>query len=346
MKKKTILLIGNFLSTKGGTTSVFEDLAKGLQTTNNWDILTTPSYNNRFTHLTGIISTIIFQRNKYSLANIEVYSTLAFLWAEISSYLLSWLRKPFILSLHGGGLPQLAKKSPQRVARILNSADAATTPSKYIKAELKNLRDDIIYLPNGINLSSYKFKLRTNPNPKLCWLRAFHKIYNPQLAIEAMAKLYKTFPDITLVMIGPDKNDGTFGKCVDLAIKKGVLDHIRFVGSVKKTAVPDWLNKGDIFLNTTNYESFGVSVAEAAACGLPIVTTNVGELGYLWKTEIDALLVPPGDAEKMSIAVNRILTEQGLAEKISTNARKIAENFDWSVVLPEWESLFTSVIKN
>ncbi len=82
-----------------------------------------------------------------------------------------------------------------------------------------------------------------------------------------------------------------------------------------------------------------VSVLEAMGCGLCVVSTNVGGIPYLLEHEKDALLVPPGQADKMAAAVRRILTEPGFAEKLSRNARRKAEQFAWDAVLPKWENI-------
>jgi glycosyltransferase involved in cell wall biosynthesis len=84
---------------------------------------------------------------------------------------------------------------------------------------------------------------------------------------------------------------------------------------------------------------------EAAACGLCIVSTNVGELPLLWTNGDDALLVEPDDPKAMAAAVRRLLTESGLAERLSRNARAKAEQFDWSLILPQWERLLTEVVQ-
>jgi glycosyltransferase involved in cell wall biosynthesis len=80
------------------------------------------------------------------------------------------------------------------------------------------------------------------------------------------------------------------------------------------------------------------------ACGLGVVSTNVGGIPYLLNDEEDALLVPPSDPEAMAAAVRRILTEPGLAVRLSQNARHTVEHFDWSVVLLQWEALFSDVV--
>ncbi len=125
----------------------------------------------------------------------------------------------------------------------------------------------------------------------------------------------------------------------------GVADKIEIVQGVHKEQVPEILNQGDLFINTTNIDNTPVSVIKSMACGLCIISTNVGGIPYLLEDGSDALLVPPGDPEAMANAVVRILTEPGLAAKLSVNARAKAEQYDWSVVLPKWEQLFEQVIE-
>jgi glycosyltransferase involved in cell wall biosynthesis len=79
------------------------------------------------------------------------------------------------------------------------------------------------------------------------------------------------------------------------------------------------------------------------ACGLCIVSTNVGGLPFLLENEHDSLLVPPDDPAAMARAIRRILTEPGLSKRLSFNARSKVEAFDWSKILPQWEKLLAAV---
>jgi len=67
---------------------------------------------------------------------------------------------------------------------------------------------------------------------------------------------------------------------------------------------------------------------------------------YLLKYESDSLLVPANSPEAMAAAVSRILTEPGLADRLSQSARAKSEKYDWNVVLPQWETLLRSVAGN
>lgn len=339
MSERSILLVGNFLSRSTGTRSVCEELSQRLSA-NGWKTIETSHRISRIARLADMLFTILFYWRKYQVAYVEVYSGPAFLWAELTVRLLSALRKPTVLVLHGGGLVEFAGKNKLRVVKVLGMGDLAVTPSLFLRSGLRSFRPDLLYLPNAVDVEKYHFQLRSQPAPVLIWLRAFHDIYQPELAVRVLANLLGEFPNATLIMIGPDKKDGSFERAMNEAERLGVLSSITVAGPIHKSEVPKWLAKGDIFLNTTRLESFGVGVLEAALTGLPIVSTNVGEIPFLWEHEQSAMLIPDSDDRAMASAVRRILREPGLAERLSFNARQKAERFDWRGILPQWEDLF------
>jgi glycosyltransferase involved in cell wall biosynthesis len=201
-------------------------------------------------------------------------------------------------------------------------------------------------LPNAIEIGAYPFKLRARAQPRLVWVRGFHRIYNPELAAEVMALLVREFPGAHLTMVGPDKGDGSLEATQRLAAKLGIRGKVTFPGGVPKAEVPNWISRGDVFINTTSVDNTPVSVLEAMACGLCIVSTDVGGLPYLLESGQDALLVPPDDPQAMASAVRRLLTDHYLAARLSYNAHKKATQFDWSMILPYWEALLTAVADN
>lgn len=340
--KYGVLLVGNFLSASGFNRGVCEDLAERLEQA-GWPVITTSRRPARLPRLVDMMATAWRRRREYAVAQVDVYSGRSFLWAEAVCWTLRRADKPYVLTLHGGALPDFARRWPGRVRRLLKPAAAVTTPSFYLRGAFSPIRPDMRYIPNGLSISSYTFRLRRECQPVLIWLRAFHHIYQPGMAVEVLAALRREFPEIRLVMIGPDKGDGSWQSVQRLAGELGVADALQLMGPVPKVDVPQCLEQGDIFINTSRFDSFGVSVMEAAACGLPVVTTAVGELPYLWQDGESALLVPPDDPEAMAAAVRRVLREPGLAERLSRNARKKAEGFDWSAVLPQWERLLLEV---
>lgn len=337
-----VLLIGNFLSATNGFRSLCEELALGLKAA-GWSIITASSHPGRVARLLDFLLTVLRQRNRYRVAQVDIYSGLAFVWAELVCTALRIIRKPYILTLRGGNLPTFASGSDHRVKRLLQSASAVTAPSMFLQERMHRYRQDIIVLPNQLHLTNYSFSVREHPVQKLVWLRAFHDIYNPSLAIRVVSLLTKTFPGVLLSMIGPDKGDGSLESARDLALKLGIADQVSFIGSVPKNTVAHWLNQGDIFLNTTRVDNMPVTVLEAMACGLCVVSTNVGGIPYLLEDECDALLVPDGDHLAMATAVQRLISKHDLAKRLSENARRKAEQFAWSNILPKWEKLLMEI---
>jgi glycosyltransferase involved in cell wall biosynthesis len=340
--KKSLLVIGNFLSRTLGVRSMAEELALRLSQ-GGWKVITTSSRPKPWSRLPDMMATAWQQRRKYNTAYVEVYSGKAFFWAEAVSLSLRLAGKPYVLNLHGGALPGFARHWPGRVSSLLNSAAAVVTPSSYLLTEMASYRKDLRLIPNGLNLQDYEFKLRTQPQPHLVWLRTFRDFYNPSLAPKVLSRLSRGVHESRLIMLGPDTRDGSLGQTRKTASDLNVAHVVSFPGKVPKEDVPRWLQKGDIFLNTTNVDNTPVSVIEAMALGLCIVSTEVGGIPYLLEHDTDALLVQPNDPDAMAAAVRRLLAEPGLARRLSENARKKAAQFDWTIIMPQWESLLTSV---
>jgi glycosyltransferase involved in cell wall biosynthesis len=344
-ENRTVLLVGNFLSASGGSSGICEDLAEHLRGY-GWRVITTSSQRGRIARLADMITTAWTRRNEYAVAQVDVYSGAAFFWAEAVCWVLRRAKKPYILTLHGGNLPQFARHWTQRVSWLLESATVVTVPSAYLLASMKSYCQTLVMLPNPIDISHYGFRLRESVKPRLMWLRALHHVYNPSLAVEVLARVRTKFPDSHLTMVGPDKGDGSLQAAVLRAKELAVETAFQVRGGIYKADVPNVLAEGDIFLNTTNVDNTPISVIEAMASGLCIVSTNVGGLPFLLTHEQDALLVPPNDAEAMTKAVERLLIEPYLAQRLSKQARWKAEQFDWTFILPRWEALLVKTMQS
>jgi glycosyltransferase involved in cell wall biosynthesis len=340
-----ILFIGYFLSKHAYGRCVCEDLSVRFQE-HGYRVITTSDSTNRYLRLLDIVATIIRRRNDYQVASVEIYNGLAFIWAEIACKLLRFLKKPYVITLHGARMLQFSQRWPGRVRRLLQEADQVTTPSKLFQEKFSHWRSDIIYLPNAIDVDMYPYQHRNKPKPRLGWLRKFERNYNPTLAVETLALLLKDFPSIKLIMSGADPHDGSSDEVKKLIHKYGITNELEITGFITRSRIPDWFSQSDIYINTTKVESFGIAVMEAAAAGLCIITTDVGELAYLWQDDEEALLIPSDNPDAMAAAVRRILTEPELAAHLSANARTKAENYDWSVILPQWEMVFGQLKRN
>jgi glycosyltransferase involved in cell wall biosynthesis len=253
------------------------------------------------------------------------------------------LKLNYIPILHGGNLPNRLDKSPIFSKLMFHNSYLNITPSKYLEFEFSKRNFKTYYIPNGINLNDYSFKLRNNIQPKLLWVRAFDATYNPLLAIKVLSKLKGKYPMATLCMVGPDK-DGTLQKAKQLAKKMNIVDAITFTGVLKKE---DWhvLSKNyAIFINTTNVDNMPVSIIEAMALGFPIVSTNVGGLSYLIENNINGILVASDNAKVMTDAIVTLIQDPIKVGELSLNARKKASTFDSESIVKKWIKILTNVL--
>jgi L-malate glycosyltransferase len=338
----SLLMVGNFLSAAIGNRGVCEELAERLEK-GGWFVVTTSSRRSRAARLSDMLTTAWQCRRRYEVAQVDVYSGPSFVWAEAVAWVLRRARKPYALTLHGGALPAFSRRWTARVRRLLESAAAVTAPSTYLVDAMRPYRPDLRLIPNGIELAQYPYRVRESAQPRLIWLRAFHRIYNPVAAIQVLAALRERNWDARLVMIGPDKGDGSLQETRAAANELGVSRFVRFDGAVPKPEVGARISEGDIFLNTTGVDNSPVSVLEAMACGCCIVSTNVGGIPHLLRDTRNALLVDPGAPQAMAAAVERLLSAPALAAALSRDARKDSEAFDWDRVVPQWNVLLRSL---
>lgn len=342
MEKQVILMIGNYLPQPKYNKNIWQFLSEKLSA-NGWIVITASSKENKVLRLLDMLYTVWKYRDVYRLAQIDVFSGSAFTFAQFCSWLLKRLKKPVVFTLHGGGLAEFAQLHPNRVRRVFQRASVIVTPSPFLQQMLSAFHPDIRHIPNPIETHSAIVRLRRNPQPILIWVRAFHRIYNPSLAVKSLALLVPDFPEIRLLMLGPDKGDGSFAKFKQEAITLNVDKHIELIGAVDHEDVLLWLDKADIFINTTNFDAAPRSVLEAMANGLCVVSTNVGGVPYIIEDGKDGLLVPPGEPELMAEAIRKVLSNHEFAEMLSRNAQNKAANYDWSSILPQWLNLLQEV---
>ena len=110
---------------------------------------------------------------------------------------------------------------------VFKNSDINISPSRYIYNIFKNNNFKVTYIPNCIDFSNYKYKQRKIVRPRIIWLRSFHEIYNPKMAINVLKIISDCYSDAELIMIGPDK-DG-FEHCKDLSKKYKISHKINFV---------------------------------------------------------------------------------------------------------------------
>lgn len=329
---KKILYIGNKLSKQGLNVSTIETLGANLST--YYTVAYSSSKQNKVLRLLDMIFATIKSRfNKTNVVLIDTYSTSSFYYTLIISQLCRILNLKYIPILHGGNLPERIKKNPKLCNFIFKNAYKNVAPSMYLYTIFCEKYSNVVHVPNTVNTENYPFLERKIHTPKLLWVRSFASIYNPQMAIYVFANIKKQFPEATLCMVGPDK-ENLINECKTLAKKLEV--EVLFTGKLSKNEWIEESKKYNIFINTTNVDNMPVSVIEAMALGLPVISTNVGGIKYLIKDKVTGVLVNTNAVTEMTEKISFLVNNPSVVESISKNALNEIQNFDWKKVAPLW----------
>ena len=331
-----LLYLGNQLSKHGFNKTTIETL--GLQLEQEGFGVYYASNKKSFPfRMLDMMWSVVLYRKQVSYILIDTYSTKAFWYAFLCSQLARFFNIKYIPILHGGDLPNRLKKNPMLCRVLFSNAYKNVAPSGYLKQAFeKEGFKNVIYIPNTIEIEKYEFKLRTELTPNLLWVRAFASIYNPKMAVKVLQQLQEQYPSATLTMVGPDK-DGSLQTTKDFAKSLGIT--VNFSGQLTKEEWWELASKHDIFINTTHFDNTPVSVMEAMALGLPVISTNVGGIPFLLTNEQNALLVPDNDITAMTNAVLDLLENKPKNNLLITNARTFIEQMDWKLVKQSWVSI-------
>ncbi len=334
--KKNLLYIGNKLHNHGFNKTSIETLGAFLAE-ESYVITYTSSQKKQFIRFLDMIITTFLKVRKVDYILIDTYSTSSFWYSFFCSQIARFFKAKYIPILHGGDLPNRLKNNPYLCKLIFKHSYANVAPSNYLLEKFKEKGfKNVIFIPNSIELKDYQFKQRTIIQPKILWVRSFAKIYNPKMAVEVLKLLKEKYPVASLTMVGPDK-DGSLIETKEFA--KSLNLEVNFTGKLSKKEWTDLAAEHDIFINTTHFDNTPVSVIEAMALGLPVVTTNVGGIPYMLTNNENALLINDTMSIEMVNAIDNLLNDSLLTEKITTNAKLLVYNMDWQRVKLKWGEL-------
>jgi glycosyltransferase involved in cell wall biosynthesis len=331
---KKLLYIGNKLSKHGFNKTTVEIVSELLKH-EGFEVTTASDKKNFVLRVLDMLFTISKKATKTDYIIIDTYSTKAFWYAILCSQLARFLNIKYIPILHGGNLPNRLTKNPKLCQLVFKNAYYNIAPSNYLKETFEKVGfTNVIYIPNSIEITNYPFKNRNIFLPNLLWVRAFAAIYNPKMAIDVLAIIKQQYPEATLTMVGPDK-DGSLVTTKKYADSLGLK--VNFTGKLSKKEWIKLAEKHTIFINTTHFDNTPVSVIEAMALGLPVLSTNVGGIPFLITHNENGFLV--NDNDTMANEIMQIIDNSERAIAVVNSAKSLVNSFDWEVVKEKWVSI-------
>jgi glycosyltransferase involved in cell wall biosynthesis len=336
-----IIFLGNKLSKYGKNPTTVETLGERLKELDT--VVSASDMKNPIMRIFHMWWIIWHNRKKAKNVLIDTYSTSAFHFAWTSGRLCQSLNIPYTPIIHGGQFESRIKSSRDLVSNYLKEAKYVVAPSEYLKNVIESNFDIKVHIvPNAIDLKLYDFLPEKLDDGKLhiFWLRAFQSIYNPELAIEIVNNLKNNFKiEVELSMVGPDK-DSSRENVKDLISKYDLNQSVKLYGKLQAAEWKEMAKEADLFLNTTRVDNMPVSVIEAMALGLPIISTDVGGIPFLVTHGEEGYLFPSEDWSAASGFIAKLVNDTEHRKMLRNKARRKAQSMDWeSAVKSKWEEI-------
>ena len=222
---------------------------------------------------------------------------------------------------------------------VLRRADRLVVPSPYLGDVFREAGLRSQDIPNIVDLLRFQFRARRPLRPHLICTRGFHPYYCVDVVVHAFAEVQKVFQDARLDLVGGGPLEAEIRKLVqDLG-----LNGVEFKGVVAHEQIGREYDQADIFINASRLDNMPVSILEAFACGLPVVSTAPEGMRYVVDHERTGLLSPVGDAQALAQNVIRFLQDPALAESLVSNALREAKRYSWPVVRGQWLELYRAI---
>lgn len=212
-------------------------------------------------------------------------------------------------------------------------------------------QERIAVIPNGVDLSCFNGKvdaslmrkeLGIGNQPLIVTASRLIKRKSPGLLVSAFAEVLKAVPDARLVIAGSGREVRNLSQQIrDLRI----TDSVSLIGGMAKEKVAQLMAAADLFVLPSRMESFGLSLLEASAAGVPVVCSNAGGVPEVFRDGFNALLYPAGDDGAMAKAMIRLIRDSELAKKISANALETARRFTWEVAAERTLRVYEEVLQ-
>lgn len=237
--------------------------------------------------------------------------------------------KRVIIHYHGGAAEAFLRRWFWLARLALESADTIVVPSGFLAAVFGRFHLRTVEAPNILALEAFPFRERTALRPRVIMARHLEPAYNVACGLRAFSILRKSFPDASLTVAGDGREKAAL---VSLCWELGITNNVTFTGNVENIKMRLLYNDADIYLNSSRVDNQPVSILEAFACGLPVVSTAVGGIPHMATHGENAMLAPDNDAEGLAAHMLILLRDPTYSARLIQNARQRAQMHSWEPV--------------
>lgn len=286
------------------------------------------------------IPLLVRELRRADVVHIFSASYSSFLLAPLPALLVAKaLGKPAVLNYHSGEAPDHLRRSA--VARwALSIAGRIAVPSRFLRDVFGRFGMDAVVVPNIMALESFPYRPRVPLRPRLLSTRNLEGLYNVACTLRAFRRIQDRHPDASLTLVGSGSEELRLrALAADLQLR-----NVRFVGRVAPSQIAAFYTDHDIYLQSPEIDNMPLSVLEAFASGLPVVSTEAGGIPTILRHGQDGLLAPLDDDAALAEHVLTLLANPDQARALAEAAHATLSHYTWDQVRDQWLALYRSLL--
>ena len=237
-----------------------------------------------------------------------------------------------VLHYHSGEAAEHLERWGVLVHPWLRLAHVVVVPSDYLAAVFADHGVEAQVIRNVVDLTRFAYRARAPLQPHLVSTRNLEPYYRVDLVVEAFARVRAEARGATLTVAGYGSEEPR--------LRRQAGEGVTFVGKIDPEDMPKLLHDADIFVNASVVDNQPVSILEAFACGLPVVSTPTGDIPAMVRHEETGVIVPALDAEALAAAVLGMLREPERAGRLAQRAYGEIARYTWPAVREQWAAVY------
>lgn len=354
MTDRRIVMLGTSITTQGGVASVLLVYkTAGLFERQGVELIPTHADGGRWRKIIVFIQGFVrylrlLFRGRIAAVHVHTASRASF-WRKSVFMMPAFLMGiPTILHLHGAEFVAFYEDECGRIAKsivrfVFNHARRVVVLSKtwqrWVNGVCNNPNVCAIY--NPVQLPATRTRFETRETQTLLFLGRLGERKGSYDLLRAVARISADFPDLKLLMGG----DGEIETVREEAQRLGIGDRVDLLGWVRGSDKTTLLSRASVYVLPSYNEGLPMSVLEAMAAGLPIISTPIGGIPEAVTDGVEGYLVKPGDIDALAAALRRVLSDSNLRRQMGEAAwLKIESVFSVDRIVPQIEALYRELL--
>ena len=268
----------------------------------------------------------------------------SFLLAPLPAVIVSRLiGKPVLLNYHSGEAEDHLRRSWLARTMLRRHVDVNVVPSLYLCDVLARFGITATGVSNTVDRDEFSYRARDLRRRPLTVLstRNFEPLYNVACTLRAFALVQARCPDLSLTLVGSGSQESALkALAADLGLRG-----VRFAGPVAPERITAYYAAADLYVQTPALDNMPLSVLEAAASGLPVVSTRVGGVPAVVTDRVDGLLAPDNDADAIAARIIELIERPDYAQQLAGAARDRCAQYDWRRVRDSWLAVYRGIAR-